>query len=182
MLLNEMSKNAKAASARLGATSTEKRNEALFAMAEALKARSAEIISANEIDLNNARANGMSDAMLDRLSLNEARINAISESVKKVIALPDPLSACEEWTRPNGIKITKKRVPFGVIAIIYEARPNVTVDAAVLCLKSSNAVILRGGSEAINSNKALAKIMRDALSACGLNENCVCLKIGRAHV
>ena len=173
MLLNEMSKNAKAASARLGATSTEKRNEALYAMAEALKSRSAEIISANEIDLNNARANGMSDAMLDRLSLNEARINAISESVKKVIALPDPLSACEEWTRPNGIKITKKRVPFGVIAIIYEARPNVTADAAALCVKSGNAVILRGGKEAINSNLAIACVLSDALFSVGLPKECV---------
>ena len=173
MLLNEMSKNAKAASARLGATSTEKRNEALFAMAEALKSRSAEIISANEIDLNNARANGMSDAMLDRLSLNEVRINAISESVKKVIALPDPLANCEEWTRPNGIKITKKRVPFGVIAIIYEARPNVTADAAALCVKSGNAVILRGGKEAINSNLAIACVLSDALFSVGLPKECV---------
>ena len=103
-MLNEMSKKAKAASARLGVADTEKRNSALSAMAEALVLRSEEIIGANGLDIENAKANGMSDSMLDRLTLTETRINAISESVKKVIALPDPLAACEEWTRPNGIK------------------------------------------------------------------------------
>ena len=168
-----MSKKAKAASARLGVADTEKRNSALSAMAEALVLRSAEIIEANSLDIENAKANGMSDSMLDRLTLTEARINAISESVKKVIALPDPLANCEEWTRPNGIKITKKRVPFGVIAIIYEARPNVTADAAALCVKSGNAVILRGGKEAINSNLAIAKVLSDALTSVGLPGDCV---------
>lgn len=168
-----MSKKAKAASARLGVADTEKRNSALSAMAEALVLRSAEIIGANSLDIENAKANGMSDSMLDRLTLTETRINAISESVKKVIALPDPLANCEEWTRPNGIKITKKRVPFGVIAIIYEARPNVTADAAALCVKSGNAVILRGGKEAINSNLAIAKVLSDALTSVGLPGDCV---------
>ena len=172
-MLNEMSKKAKAASARLGVADTEKRNSALSAMAEALVLRSAEIIGANSLDIENAKANGMSDSMLDRLTLTETRINAISESVKKVIALPDPLANCEEWTRPNGIKITKKRVPFGVIAIIYEARPNVTADAAALCVKSGNAVILRGGKEAINSNLAIAKVLSDALTSVGLPGDCV---------
>lgn len=172
-MLNEMSKKAKAASARLGVADTEKRNSALSAMAEALVLRSAEIIGANSLDIENAKANGMSDSMLDRLTLTAARINAISESVKKVIALPDPLANCEEWTRPNGIKITKKRVPFGVIAIIYEARPNVTADAAALCVKSGNAVILRGGKEAINSNLAIAKVLSDALASVGLPGDCV---------
>ena len=168
-----MSKKAKAASARLGVADTEKRNSALSAMAEALVLRSAEIIGANSLDIENAKANGMSDSMLDRLTLTETRINAISESVKKVIALPDPLANCEEWTRPNGIKITKKRVPFGVIAIIYEARPNVTADAAALCVKSGNAVILRGGKEAINSNLAIARVLSDALTSVGLPGDCV---------
>lgn len=172
-MLNEMSKKAKAASARLGVADTEKRNSALSAMAEALVLRSAEIIEANSSDIENAKANGMSDSMLDRLTLTSARINAISESVKKVIALPDPLANCEEWTRPNGIKITKKRVPFGVIAIIYEARPNVTADAAALCVKSGNAVILRGGKEAINSNLAIARVLSDALTSVGLPGDCV---------
>lgn len=172
-MLNEMSKKAKAASARLGVADTEKRNSALSAMAEALVLRSAEIIGANSLDIENAKANGMSDSMLDRLTLTETRINAISESVKKVIALPDPLANCEEWTRPNGIKITKKRVPFGVIAIIYEARPNVTADAAALCVKSGNAVILRGGKEAINSNLAIACVLSDALTSVGLPGDCV---------
>ena len=168
-----MSKKAKAASARLGVADTEKRNSALSAMAEALVLRSAEIIGANSLDIENAKANGMSDSMLDRLTLTETRINAISESVKKVIALPDPLANCEEWTRLNGIKITKKRVPFGVIAIIYEARPNVTADAAALCVKSGNAVILRGGKEAINSNLAIACVLSDALTSVGLPGDCV---------
>ena len=173
MLLNEMSGKARAASAKLGSSNTEKRNEALSAMAKALTERAEEIIRANEADIENAKANGMSDAMLDRLTLTDARIAAISESVKKVIALPDPLASSEQWVRPNGIKITKKRVPFGVIAIIYEARPNVTADAAALCVKSGNAVILRGGKEAINSNKCLAALIRNVLKENGVDENCV---------
>ncbi|MBQ8895391.1 MAG: glutamate-5-semialdehyde dehydrogenase [Clostridia bacterium] len=173
MLLNEMSGKARAASAKLGSSNTEKRNEALSAMAKALTERAEEIIKANEADIENAKANGMSDAMLDRLTLTDARIAAISESVKKVIALPDPLASSEQWVRPNGIKITKKRVPFGVIAIIYEARPNVTADAAALCVKSGNAVILRGGKEAINSNLAIAGVLSDALFSVGLPKECV---------
>lgn len=172
-MLTSMCASAKAASAVLGATDTETRNKALSAMADALIDRYAEIIAANENDIKRAKANGMSDSMLDRLTLTEARINAIAASVKKVIALPDPLAGGETWTRPNGIEITKKRVPFGVIAIIYEARPNVTADAAALCVKSGNAVILRGGKEAIDSNLAIAKVLSDALCTVGLPEGCV---------
>lgn len=173
MILTQMCASARAASVVIGASDTEIRNGALSAMAEALNARAEEIISANDKDLENARENGMSDSMLDRLTLTKARINAISESVKKVIALPDPLAACEQWERPNGIKITKKRVPFGVIAIIYEARPNVTADAAALCVKSGNAVILRGGKEAINSNLAIARVLSEALLSVGLPGECI---------
>ena len=168
-----MCTKAKAASAALSTANTLKRNEALLAMANALTARANEIIEANAADLKNARENGMSDAMLDRLTLTLARISAISESVKKVISLADPLADDSSWTRPNGIKITKKRVPFGVIAIIYEARPNVTADAAALCIKSGNAVILRGGKEAISSNLAIARVLSDALEGVGLPRECV---------
>ena len=124
-------------------------------------------------DISNAKANGMSPAMLDGLTLTEARIKAIAASVEKVIALPDPLAVSESRVRPNGLKIEKKRVPFGVIAIIYEARPNVTADAAALCVKSGNAVILRGGKEAINSNIAVANVLSDALAQSGLPKACV---------
>lgn len=172
-MLNTMCAKAKAASAALSTANTLKRNEALLAMANALTARANEIIEANAADLKNARENGMSDAMLDRLTLTLARISAISESVKKVISLADPLADDSSWTRPNGIKITKKRVPFGVIAIIYEARPNVTADAAALCIKSGNAVILRGGKEAISSNLAIARVLSDALEGVGLPRECV---------
>ena len=172
-MLEKMCVSARAASSVLGATDTKTRNNALEAMANALVAHADEIIAANEGDISRARENGMSDSMLDRLTLTKERINAISESVRKVIALPDPLDGDEKWVRPNGLEITKKRVPFGVIAIIYEARPNVTADAAALCVKSGNAVILRGGKEAIDSNLAIAKVLNDALCERGLPDGCV---------
>ena len=172
-MLKQMCDSARKASAILGNSNTETRNSALSAMADALVERASEIILANSKDLENAKQNGMSDAMLDRLTLTEARISAISQSVKKVIALPDPLESSEKWVRPNGLEITKKRVPFGVIAIIYEARPNVTADAAALCLKSGNAVILHGGKEAINSNIAVANVLGDAIAETGLPKECI---------
>lgn len=172
-MLNSMCERAKAASLVLGSTDTETRNGALAAMADALTACADEIIAANEKDILRARENGMSDAMLDRLTLTKERIQAISSGVKKVIALPDPLAGSEKHIRPNGLEITKKRVPFGVIAIIYEARPNVTADAAALCVKSGNAVILRGGKEAIDSNLAIAGVLSRALCSLGMPEGCV---------
>ena len=172
-MLESMCLSARAASTVLGATDTDTRNSALSAMADALVARADEIIKANESDIARARENGMTASMLDRLTLTKERITAISESVKKVIALPDPLDRDEKWVRPNGLEITKKRVPFGVIAIIYEARPNVTADAAALCVKSGNAVILRGGKEAIDSNLAIASVLSDALVENGLPQGCV---------
>ena len=172
-MLRSMCEKAKKASAVLGNSSSEKRNSALEAMAKALTDRFEEIISANHADLLKAKENGISDAMIDRLTLTKARIEAISNSVRKVIALPDPLDAKEEWVRPNGLNVTKKRVPFGVIGIIYEARPNVTADAAALCVKSGNAVILRGGKEAINSNVAIAKVLSQAIESVGLPAECV---------
>ena len=165
---------AKAASRTIGVSSLETRNAALQAIADALKARSAEILAANGKDLAAAKENGMSASMLDRLALNEARINGMAQGALELIPAADPLDRVyDERVRPNGLKITKKAVPLGVIAIIYEARPNVTVDAAVLCLKSGNAVILKGGKEAINSNVCLGEIMRSALESVGLPADCV---------
>jgi glutamate-5-semialdehyde dehydrogenase len=165
---------AKAASRIIGTSSNETRNAALRAIAAALEERKAEIFAANEADLAAARENGMSAAMLDRLALNESRVKLMAQGALELLGVPDPLDRVfDERVRPNGLKITKKAVPLGVIAIIYEARPNVTVDAAVLCLKSGNAVILKGGKEAINSNLKLGEIMRSALESAGLPADCV---------
>ncbi|MBE7026761.1 MAG: glutamate-5-semialdehyde dehydrogenase [Ruminococcaceae bacterium] len=174
--LIQMAEKAKKASYELACIDSAKKDDVLKSIADELVKNADYIISQNEIDLKNAREKGISESMLDRLTLTKARIDGIAEGVMQVRALADPVGeVLGMQKRPNGLVIGKKRVPLGVIGIIYEARPNVTVDAAVLCLKSSNAAILRGGSEAINSNKALAKIMRNALLSCGLNEDCVCL-------
>ncbi|MBR6136358.1 MAG: glutamate-5-semialdehyde dehydrogenase [Clostridia bacterium] len=165
---------ARKASRILAKAGTEQKNKALLAIAEALIKRQDEWLDANRTDMELARENGIRGALLDRLALNEKRILEIADAVKEVSLLPDPLSENEgSFTRPNGLKITKRRVPLGVIAIIYEARPNVTVDAAVLCLKSGNACILRGGKEAINSNRAVVQIMKDALMEAGLPSGCI---------
>ena len=162
---------AKSASQELVKISAFTKNEALKAIGKALVERSDEIILANNIDIENARRNGTREAMLDRLTLTHERIAGIAEGVIEVCELNDPIGEIvSQWERPNGLVIGKKRVPMGVIGIIFEARPNVTVDAAVLCLKTSNACILRGGSEAINSNKTIMKIMQDAAYGCGIPE------------
>ena len=172
-IIDEMGKKAKAASRQL-ATAGELKNTALKAIAEALLSNMDRIIEANTIDLENGKANGLTPSLLDRLKLDEARVKGVAEGVLEVAALPDPIgTVISGSTRPNGMEITKIRVPLGVIGIIFEARPNVTVDAAVLCLKSGNAVILRGGKEAINSNKCLTAIMQDAIESAGLDRNCV---------
>lgn len=159
------------ASQELVKISADTKNGALRNIAKALVERSDEIIEANRIDIENAIANGTREAMIDRLTLNRERIEGIADGVKEVCELDDPIGAIiSQWERPNGLVIAKKRVAMGVIGIIYEARPNVTVDAAVLCLKTSNACILRGGSEAINSNKAIMKIMQEAAYSCGIPE------------
>ncbi len=171
--MEKMGKKAKIA-ARTLATAGAKKNEALEAIAAALQANAAKIIAANATDLENGKNNGLSAALLDRLMLNESRIDGIAQGVREVEALPDPIgTVISGSTRPNGLKITKVRVPLGVIGIIFESRPNVTADAAVLCLKSGNAVILRGGKEAINSNICIAEIMRDAVESVGLDRNCI---------
>ena len=173
-MLKNLGMAAKAASFELMNISQQKKSEALRSIADALIARSGEIISANAADVAAFRAKGGSDSMADRLSLDEERIGAMASGVLKVEALPDPIGEVLGMTkRPNGLVIGKKRVPLGVIGIIYEARPNVTVDAAALCLKTSNACILRGGSEAINSNKKIVEVIRAALAAADFPENAV---------
>lgn len=165
---------AKNASYKLSITDTETKNKALLAIADALIKNSKKIITANALDLEIAKNNGTTKAMLDRLMLNEERIANMANGVRQVVGLNDPIGEIiDEWKRPNGLVIAQKRVPMGVIAIIYEARPNVTVDACALCLKTSNAVILRGGSEAINSNKMIMSIMQEAAYANGICEGSI---------
>lgn len=169
--LNDLGRNAKEASYDLGIASTTEKNNALELMAKALLKSKQQIINENKKDLEVAIEKGISKAMLDRLSLNEERIEDMAKGLMELIALEDPIGeVIEMWKRPNGIQIGKKRVPMGVIGIIYEARPNVTCDAAGLCLKTGNAVILRGGSEAINSNKAIVRVLTEAVKESGLPE------------
>ena len=167
---------AKNASRVLSIAGTAKKNDALEAIASALEARQEEILAANQEDMTAAKAAGMRPSLQDRLALDGSRIAGIVDGVRQVAALPDPIGETTKMsTRPNGLVIGKRRVPLGVIGIIYEARPNVTVDAAALCLKSGNAVILRGGKEAFHSNQAFVSIMRDALESAGLPRDCVAL-------
>ena len=169
-----LGKSAKVAQVTLADASTALKNKALTAISEALLENKDDIIKANSLDLANGKANGMSESLLDRLALTEARIKDIANSVLEIVALPDPVGVVKSGsTRPNGLNIEKVAVPMGTIAVIYEARPNVTIDAAALCLKSGNAVILRGGKEAINSNIATANIMRQAIESVGLDKNCI---------
>lgn len=172
--LISLGKKAKEASYILGNLSSKDKNDALYAMADFLIENSKVIIEANKKDLETSRIKGTSESMLDRLALNEARIEGMANGLRQVAALEDPVGeVLGMWTRPNGLQIGKKRVPMGVIGIIYEARPNVTSDAAGLCFKSGNAVILRGGSEAINSNKAIAEALREGLKSVGLVKDAV---------
>ncbi len=169
-----MGQKAKNASYELGVASTKEKDDALIFMAEELLKAKEEIIKANKIDLNTAEAKGMSKAMLDRLALSDERIEGMADGLKDVVKLQDPVGeVISMWQRPNGLQIGQKRVPLGVIGIIYEARPNVTCDAAGLCLKTGNAVILRGGSEAINSNKAVVAALTKGIERAGLPEGCI---------
>lgn len=167
---------AKAASRKLATASTIRKNAALEAIAVSLDSSRAMILAANAIDMKNAEANGLKESFRDRLLLDYARIDGMISGVRDIISLPDPIGEFISMSdRPNGMTIGKKRVPLGVIGVIFESRPNVTVDAAVLCLKSGNACILRGGKEAIESNLALTEIMRSALESAGLPADCVSL-------
>ena len=167
-------RDAKEASYVLQTTGTDVKNKALAYIAEALVTHCGDILSANAEDVKRAQEKGMAPAMVDRLTLTEERISAMAEGVRQVIDLPDPVGVVlDEFRRPNGLFIQKVSVPLGVIAIIFESRPNVTVDAAALCIKSGNACVLRGGSEAIASNTALTAVIREGVKAAGLPENSV---------
>jgi glutamate-5-semialdehyde dehydrogenase len=169
-------RRARAAARILARLSSAQKNAGLEAMAEALLASEAEILAANEKDLTAAREAGLSSAMLDRLTLNSKRLQAMAEGIRQVAALPDPVGeVLRDWTRPNGLRISKVRVPIGVVGIIYESRPNVTSDAAVLCTKTGNATILRGGSESINSNIAIAAALNRGGVKAGLPEDAILL-------
>ena len=165
----ELCKKAKVASAAMGRLGTTEKNKALLAVADALMEEHSDIIKGNRIDMENADANGMSDALKDRLLLTEERIAGIAEGVRQVAALDDPIGEILSMKkRPNGLAVGQMRVPMGVIGIIYESRPNVTVDSFALTFKTGNATILRGGSDCIHSNLALVKVIRKALSDCNV--------------
>ena len=172
--LEAKGKAAKAAARRLAYLSTDVKNKALANIASDLLAKKDEILAANQIDYKEAEASGMSAVMLDRLMLNSSRLEAIAQDVLAVAALPDPVGEVFDMrTLPNGLQIGKKRVPLGVIGAIYESRPNVTIDISVLCLKSGNAIILRGGKEAINSDSALARVVQEACQRAGVPDGAV---------
>ena len=180
--LLESAAAAKAAAAAVAQLTTEEKNAALLAMADALEARCAEVLAANGADMARERANGMSEDMLDRLMLNEKRVADMALGLRQVAELPDPVGeVLREWERPNGLRIRKVRVPMGVIGIIYEARPNVTVDAASLAFKAGSAILLRGSGSAYESNAALVAVMRSALEGRGITPDAVCLVEERGH-
>lgn len=169
--VKELGKRAKEASYDLGVVSTSEKNKALELMALALLKNKEEIIKENQKDIERAKEKGTPASLIDRLYLNDERIEGMAQGLREIAALDDPVGeVLEMWKRPNGLQIGKQRVPMGVIGIIYEARPNVTSDAAALCLKTGNAVILKGGSDAINSNKAIVKVLIEAVKEAGLPE------------
>ncbi|MEO8204557.1 MAG: glutamate-5-semialdehyde dehydrogenase [Chthoniobacterales bacterium] len=165
---------ARKASRELARLSRQEKDVALIAMADELEANPRKILVANALDLEKAEKSGLSSAMMDRLRLNEERLKTMAKGIRDVVGLTDPVGeSLREWTRPNGLKITKVRTPIGVVGIIYESRPNVTADAAVLCIKTGNATILRGGSESIHSNLAIAEVLQQGGAKAGLPENSV---------
>jgi glutamate-5-semialdehyde dehydrogenase len=170
----QIAKNAKQAASAVANLSSAEKDEALVEMAEQLIHHADYLIEENEKDVEYARRKGLSKAMIDRLTMDEKAVRAMARGLEEVAALPDPVGKITSmWRRPNGLLVGRMRIPLGVIGIIYESRPNVTVDAAALCLKAGNAVILRGGSEAINSNTALSLILRGVLRVKGLPENAI---------
>ncbi len=181
MTLEEMGARAKAAAREL-ASAGRQRGKVLSAMAGAVEQAGEKILAANRLDLEQAKRDGMSAPLLDRLALSEERVRGMADGIRSVAAQPDPVGqVVSGFTRPNGLRIEKVRVPIGVIGMIYEARPNVTADAAALCLKAGNAVILRGGKEALRSNRAVAEAMRGAVASCGLNPDCIQLVEDTSH-
>ena len=174
LTMNEMGKRAKDAARVLASSESNLRTKALFALADALEENCDFILTENEKDLEAGREKGMSKSLLDRLALSKERVASMAQGARQVASFGDPIGTVLSGSvMPNGLEVTKVRVPLGVIGIIYEARPNVTADAAALCLKSGNAVILRGGKEAINSNMAVAEVMRKAVKAAGLPEDSI---------
>jgi glutamate-5-semialdehyde dehydrogenase len=170
--MEQVGQQARAASRAMAKADSATRNRALLLIAEAIEREAPALRAANQLDLDAARAAGLAPAMVDRLTLSEAAIGTMVEGLRQIVALPDPIGEISGMKfRPSGIQVGQMRVPLGVIGIIYEARPNVTVDAAGLCIKSGNATILRGGSEAINCNRALAKLVKEGLLGAGLPEN-----------
>ncbi len=173
-MLTEIGKRAKDAAAKLAVTSTEDKNRILLAMANALRENCDKILEANAIDIENGRKNNMSESLIDRLMLNKDRIEGMAKGIEDVINLPDPVGRILwETKRPNGLKIQRVSVPLGVVGIIYEARPNVTSDAAALAVKAGNTAILRGGKEAFNSNSAIMDSMREAVEKTGFNPDII---------
>lgn len=172
--MTELGQQARAAARELNRANTGQKNEALLAMADAIEARQSELLEANKKDMDAGAKNGLDDALLDRLALNEERIAGMAEGIRQIVALADPVGEITDLKyRPSGIQVGKMRVPLGVIGIIYESRPNVTADAAALCLKSGNAAILRGGSEAMHSNQAIAACIHEGLEKAGLAKTTV---------
>lgn len=172
--IEQLGQKAKNAKSSIATASTKVKNDALLSISKSLLDNMETIIENNNLDIKNARENKMAESMIDRLKLTKSRIEGIADACVALSKLDDPVGIIEGGSvRPNGMKITKVRVPLGVIGIIYEARPNVTVDSGALCLKAGNAVILRGGKEAFNSNKCLANLMREAISSAGLPEDCI---------
>src|SRR5665647_501144 len=173
-ILLEQGRRAKQAARFLATASTDIKNSALLNMAQSIEARSAEIMAANQLDLERGKQQGLTAALLDRLALNETRIQDMAQGLREIATLPDPVGEMLEMhRRPNGLDIGRIRTPLGVIGIIYESRPNVTADAAGLCLKSGNAIILRGGEEALNSNRIIARIISEAAIGCGIPEGAI---------
>jgi glutamate-5-semialdehyde dehydrogenase len=163
--ITEMCKKAKAASVEMAKQTAEAKDTALCRMANALEANTEKILAANKADVEAAKRRGLKAALLDRLALDQHKIQSMAKGLREVSALPDPIGTIvSTWTRPNGLIISQVRVPLGVVAVIYESRPDVTSDAAGICIKSGNAVILRGGSDALNSNVTIGKVLRDALA------------------
>lgn len=172
--IHAMGKQARAAAYQLASLSSDQKNAILRAMAQGLRDHQAEILSENQKDLNAAQEKGLTSAMIDRLKLDPARLEAVASALEHVATLPDPVGqVLEDWTQPNGLRIEQIRVPIGTIGIIYESRPNVTADAAALCFKTGNATILRGGSEAIHSNRAIASALSSGGAKAGLPEHAI---------
>ncbi|MBR5314894.1 MAG: glutamate-5-semialdehyde dehydrogenase [Clostridia bacterium] len=171
--IEQLCKSVKEAESSIANSTLPQRNNALVNIAKTLLENKDEILAANAVDVENAAKNGVIPTMIDRLTLSEARIKGISDALYELVGLKDVLGMGDVWTRPNGIEIKRVRVPLGVVAIIFEARPNVTVDAAALCIKTGNAVVLRGGKEAINTNRVFIRLMKKALEDAGICPDCL---------